>query len=235
MISALVPLRDAGGYRTRIWEVVRARLELEAPDVEIVVAEDDGVDPFNKCMAINTAARQASGDVLYILDSDTYVAAPYVYEAARLLADGGWTRPWHRKVKLSERQTLKILEQPTWDGTYDRKLRPDRINSYWAAPPLLITREMFDEAGGMDERYRGYGGEDNAFAMTLRRLGYGLCKRVPGEALHLWHPRRGDYGADRWDGQDEMWVNSHLDREYAKVRTAEEMRELIAHRSEVKA
>lgn len=233
MISALVPIRDATGERLRLWSLVRQMLEHEAPQIEIVEATDDGVDPFNKCMAINDAARRAAGDVLYVLDSDTYVPASRVLEAAALLADAGWTRPWSRKVKLTQKQTAKILACEGWDGTYDNSLRPEGITSYWSAPPLLLRRETFWDVGGMDERFRGWGGEDNAFGRALQRCGYGLVKRVYGDALHLWHPRLGKVGADMWAGQPEMWINRFLDAEYNQAGTEQKMRELIARRQEV--
>jgi len=233
VISALVAFRETGdGHRTRLWDFVRARLAHEMPEVEIVVGTDDGEDPFNKCLALNRAAARATGDIFYILDADTLVPAAQVREAAALLAAGGWSRPWRRKVKLAEGPTAAIIAQDPveWDGTWDTTVRPERVNAFWSAPPLMVTREMFDEAGGMDERYRGWGGEDSAFARTLWQLGHGLAKRAVGDCMHLWHPRLGTYGADRWPGQDQAFPNSALDKQYSQARSPRAMRELIAAR-----
>jgi glycosyltransferase involved in cell wall biosynthesis len=233
VISVLVAFRDTGdGERTRIWDFVRARLAHEMPDVEIVVGTDDGVDPFNKCMALNRAAAAATGDVFYVLDADTIVSAAQVYAALDLLGPDTWSRPWRRKVKLSQRQSEAIMAQDPaeWNGDWNRKTRPDRLNAFWAAPPVMVTRAQWDDVGGMDERYGGWGGEDVAFTRAMHQIGYGLPKRANGDALHLWHPRIGDYGADLWPGQDALWPNRELDHEYASARGAERMRALIQAR-----
>ena len=232
MISVLVALRDTNGARTRLWEFVRARLEHEMPDVEIVVGTDDGLDPFNKSLALNRAAAAATGDVFYVIDADTVVAGPQVYAAWDLLTPTTWSRPWRRKVKLSQRQTETILAQDplTWDGQWNRKTRPDRLNAFWAAPPVMVTREQWADVDGMDERYGGWGGEDVAFTRAMHQMGYGLPQRVNGDALHLWHPRIGDYGADLWPGQEALWPNRDLDKEYASAHGVDQMRELIASR-----
>lgn len=230
MISVLVAFRETGdGHRTRLWEFVRRHLEQEFPEAEIVEASDDGRDPFNKSMAVNTAAARATGDVFYILDSDCYIPADQVRAAAALLDQVGWSRPWKRKLRMYQHTTERVLEQGlgAWDP---RKEKAEHVNAFPFSPPLLLRRETYADVGGMDERYRGWGGEDTAFARVLWKMGYGLSVSPPGDCWHLWHPRLGVHGRDLWVGQDSLFPNSELDKQYNRARTPEQMRELIAQR-----
>lgn len=231
-VSVLVALRDDSPdqFRIRLWDFVRARLTVDHPDYEVVVASDDGLDPFNKCVALNRAAAQAAGEVFYILDSDSFVRPEQVRTAVAELE--GWSRPWTRKVKLNERDTATLLGRESWDGTLDALWirRAENRNSYWAAPPLLLTRDLFYAAGGLDERFRGWGQEDTAFAWALKALS-GPAQSVRGDCLHLWHPRIGKSGRDQWTGQEGFHTNRELAAAYRRAaRSPEAMQELIASR-----
>ena len=224
MISILTAFRDTtDGWRTRLWDAVRERLEVEIPEAEVVVRSDDGEDPFNKCVALNRAARDATGDVFYILDADCYVPGDRVRVALGMVTDG-WVKPWKRKFKLGREVTERLLR----DGleTYAGE-RPDKVNTFYAAPPFLLSAETYWDVGGMDERYRGWGGEDTSFGRSLWKTGHGFAETVPGECLHLWHPIGGQEGRKTWPGQSEVLPNRALDAEYNHAATEEQMREVI--------
>lgn len=230
MISVLAPFRETGdGWRTKVWGWVRARLEEDLPGIEIIECTDDGVDPFNKCMAVNRGAEVATGDVLYILDTDCYCPGRSVVAAYERLDRNDWARPWRRKLKLGERATVAIIS--TGLSAWDRKADPpEHINSFWCSPPLMLSRSTFEDVGGMDERYRGWGGEDTAFGRALWKSGHGFASNGADDCIHLWHPRLGDYGRDRWAGQESTKSNEHLDREYNAAHSREQIRALIARR-----
>lgn len=234
-VSVLVAFRESGdGERTRLWEWIRARLEAEHPDFEIVLGTDDGVDPFHKTLADNRAARGASGDVFYIADSDTWVTPSRLRAAVAGAATdrASWWRPWTEKLRVGERVTAELLARPEWDGSLDRlwwKTRENR-NSHWAAPPLVLSREAFEAAGGYDERFRGWGHEDDAFAHVLRGL-FGESVSIRGTAIHLFHPRIGRSGSDLWPGQTSREDNRALALRYRDAeRSPAKLRALLESR-----
>jgi hypothetical protein len=234
-LSILVAFRDADGTRTHLWEFIRAKLERELPEAEIIVASDDGEDPFHKTLAINRAARDATGDVLAIWDADTWVLPEKVREAASFVVEHPerWSRPWNTKLKLNEEATAHVLQLgETWDGTIDHKPfgKPENRNPFWAAPPLLLHRSAFDAVGGMDERFRGWGGEDVGFAHALNRL-VGKPRVFSSICIHLWHLRVERSGADLWPGQDDRTANAELLTRYVKANRPELMRELVSERT----
>lgn len=231
-LSVLVAFRDSGGPRTQVWELIRERFERMMPEVQVCVASDDGDEPFHKTLAINRAAKDATGDILAIWDADTWCDPEAIRAAAAHVRanPARWWRPWYVKLKLNEAATNHVLAAgASWDGEIEHKTfgRPESRNTYQYAPPMLLSREAFETVGGMDERFRGWGSEDLAFALALNKL-VGTGGHEKGNALHLWHPRIGRSGADLWAGQDDAAENKALAQRYRAARTPEQMRELLA-------
>lgn len=52
---------------------------------------------------------------------------------------------------------------------------------------IWVSRDRYRSVGGHDERYRGWGDEDNEFISHLSASGG--VSRTPGVLRHLWHPR----------------------------------------------
>ena len=52
---------------------------------------------------------------------------------------------------------------------------------------FAMRRDTFLKAGGFDERYRGYGGEDTDFGKTLDRAGIPIAWMKGGLAHHQYH------------------------------------------------
>ncbi len=51
-----------------------------------------------------------------------------------------------------------------------------------------MSRNTFIVAGGFDERFIGWGGDDDAFVHALETL-CGNYIKLGREVFHLWHPR----------------------------------------------
>src|ERR1035437_8821162 len=87
----------------------------------------------------------------------------------------------------------------------------------------IMPREAFITVGGMDERFRGWGGEDQAFLLALNIL-WGPYRNSPNNVYHLWHPKiiaaegidaKGKRSEIRaWDGQRVIRANDWLSWQY---------------------
>lgn len=60
------------------------------------------------------------------------------------------------------------------------------LTRFWSLN-FALTPSDWDEAGGFDEAYVGYGGEDTDFAQRLGRVGGGLVWVGGAVAHHQWH------------------------------------------------
>jgi len=231
-ISFLVAFRDADGARTRLWDFIRERTEIEFPDAEIIVGTDDGDDPFHKTLALNRAAREATSDIFVIWDADTWLSPDAIRAAAKQVneAPHRWVKPWQRKIKLNAAATEHVLSLGLeWDGTLNHRPfgSPEHSNTFWAGPPIVLHRSAWETVGGHDERFRGWGSEDESFAFALQRL---VGQPISGQratAYHLHHPRIGRSGRDAWPGQDLAQRNQELANRYRRARSPAAMRALV--------
>lgn len=233
-VSFLVAFRDVDGTRTRLWDLIRDKLEASFPDAEIVVGTDDGVEPFHKTLALNRAAAASSGSVLAIWDADTWIDDRLVNDAIEQVAADPhvWCRPYRDKLKMNAAATDAVLAQGVaWDGTPPLGFgKPEWRTTYRYAPPFVISRMLWDAVGGMCERFRGWGQEDEAFALAAERLfGQPRVPRAPATALHLFHERIGRSGNDRWGGQtpEHTLANRALLARYRQARTSKQMTALL--------
>ena len=80
-ISLLVPFRDNGEHRTRVWKWLRKYWVSHLHSVEVVLGRDDGF-PFSKAAAVNEAASRAKGRIFVILDADAYMDSRALQDCA---------------------------------------------------------------------------------------------------------------------------------------------------------
>lgn len=134
--------------------------------------------------SINAAARQAARDhptrdIFVLCDNDLIpdpVTFPLAIENAR--AHAGIT-PHNINRNIGEWATARYLEtgQVTdWEDT------TKGARSY-----VVITRDAFAAANGLDERFVGWGPEDASFIYSVTKQ-VGPMLHLDGVRLHLWHP-----------------------------------------------
>lgn len=216
-LSLLVPFRD-DGTRGRVADWVLSRWRQRLPGVEIIVASDDGNDPFCKSMAINRAAAQATGDVFGILDADVWLRARVVVAAVDLVARGRapWVIPANRTYRLTKDFTERLLAMDP-AANLPPVLPTDREREGTVVGGLVIfPRAAYIKVGGMDERFRGWGEEDCTWVRVLDTL-WGRHRVLAQPLLHLWHPRA--WSVDRepiWIGQTQR--NFDVSRAYRAAR-----------------
>lgn len=222
-VSFLIPFRDVDGTRTPAKEWILARWRHFYPDAEFVIEPDDGQDPFCKSMAVNRAAAKATGDVLVILDADTWVSTEAMQEGFNLLRGGvcAWFIPARRSLRLTESFSRWLLSMdPTGD-------LPRIVNNRQVVEQAggvvgfchIVPRAAFEAVGGMDERFRGWGGEDSCFVRSLDVVvgRHRVASRYP--LISLWHARPRAFRGRVWEGQTEAHgaLRRELGRRYMSV------------------
>lgn len=187
----LVPRRDDGGWRDRLWLYARKRLVEDFPDWPIFEGHhDDG--PFNRAAAINAAAKLAGDDweVAYITDSDTVAPPVALQVGAQLALDTGFMVNCHDlRVMMNERATRRIVTG-TADANADWR-KSSWVERIWYESPssgVMVSRELFERVGGFDEKFVGWGHEDSAFRYACETVTGGPMLRVAMDTYHLWHP-----------------------------------------------
>ena len=245
-ISLLVPFRTDHAERERNWRWLARYWRAELPGAEIVVGSDHGI-PFCKTHAVNEAFRRSTGDVVVILDADCYMSGETIQECARQIRDARlrghhlWFIPYRRFYRLTELSSRLLLDtdpasplrfgDPPPPGADDPPSPgAQSVGHRYGALIQVMPREAFIRAGGMDERFRGWGGEDSSFMHAVDTL-YGRHKTVNGPVYHVHHPTiRGKWAATRqWEGQDRPEMNDPISSKYeAALGDQAKMRRLIS-------
>lgn len=203
-ISMLIPFRDSTGERSRLIKYLVPKWQAHMPDAEIIVASDDGDNPFSKTIAVNNAYKQATTDILIMMDADCWVQPNVLRKGADIIKKrrAPWVRPCNKVLRINKNKTDFILQQNYLKRfPHISKDDCDRITPV-VGLVAMFTREGFEDIGGMDPRFRGWGWEDNAFNSLMDSV-YGKHLLMNYPVYHLWHPRfYSDNNKPVWEGQD---------------------------------
>lgn len=227
-ISIIVPFRDNGEHRTRVWNWLKEYWATNLPNAEIIVGTDDGF-PFSKSVAVNAAAKQARGKIFAILDADAYMDADRLKTVCdQLITDTNngkqtWAMPYERIYYLKREATEVLLDldptAPYWLSSPPSKWWIEQENPLYGHPfgamAMIMPRQAFQTVGGMDPRFRGWGSEDVSLLHALDTL-WGLHTVADNDLAHMWHERPGKTAATRkWVGQPDFGpINSRLGFRY---------------------
>jgi len=184
--SIIVPWRTDKGFRQTVWDWNKERWTTLFPEAEIIEG-DSGHVIFSRGASRNRAAERASEDLLVIVDADTAINSSAVEIALSNVKDhGGWVIPYgsDRYYNLTAETTAELLRHDPAEPLEEPRVWEHKLTSWCGV--LVMARHAFDQAGRYDERFIGWGYEDNAFraAMDVRHP----HTREDSFAVHLWHP-----------------------------------------------
>lgn len=194
-LSIIIPYGNPGLDRRRddLFEFVYSWWSFYLPDSQIIthaVFDSDG--GFNRSASRNAAVAIADTRYLVIADADTICPPSALVQAFDYidaqLPYASWVLPYGNKnyYNLTKECTDNILNNgvkqqlPPEDLLiYDHKLQS------WAGI-LCMTKSAFDAVEGYDERFIGWGYEDNSFRLCMDTL-WSPHARIDSYCVHLWH------------------------------------------------
>ncbi len=229
-----MPFTSDGAERQAAWAWLERYWRWALPGAEVAVA-DDGGKPFSKSCSVNTAASSATGDVYVIMDADCYMDASALVSCAEdVRRNRSWWMPYRGMWRLGKEATQSLLETPP-EHQLRLGLPPIAADVQggseawkWSlssrdngALCQVIPARGFWHVGGMDPRFRGWGGEDSSFAMALDTLWAPRSLNDSVHAAHLWHARIGEGEGPRgrmWEGQSRPRTGVELRNRYTHCR-----------------
>lgn len=212
--SLIVPFKDDESTRGDNWHWCwrwwhRAVI---GRDFEVCLGGDSS-DPFNRSRARNNAYSKAKHDTIVIADADTVIDPSSLIKGLSMVSDGiaPWVIPYTTYYNLSEEYSVRLKmadgfllpNEKDLDFSYEHRILS------WAGI-LILSRDAFDSVGGYDERFEGWGWEDNAFRLKLD-MEYGEHQRCEGNAYHLWHPiaEADKFGAEQTNKNRRLYVSEY--------------------------
>lgn len=183
-VAVLVPRRAGDPYRDGVWAWVQQRWTDFLPSWRVYEGHHD-TGPFNRSAAINAAACSAGDwDVAVIADADSVASVDQLAGAARIALDTDqMTLAYDRYVYLSRNGTKQVMRGYAGDW---QPLREWEMTGTCSSM-VVVSRRLWDQVGGFDAGFVGWGFEDVAFSVACQSLTHGL-HRVTGPVFHLWHP-----------------------------------------------
>jgi len=219
-VTVVVPFRGGQVDREVAFEHTRAHLQHILPTARLVVADTDH-QPFNRAAARNAGVREAGAGIVVVCDADSLPEREPVEAAIEAAADGLLHLPYTIFSGLTREQTLRVLLQGLPLGDVGK---PDLVTTNSVGGVLVIDHDAWWEAGGQDEGFHGWGGEDVAFRHACDTL-LGQTVRHDGVLYGLWHPSE----MDRKSAQYRTNI-ARQNRYRGLRRNPRAMRQLIAER-----
>ncbi|TCR15998.1 galactosyltransferase-related protein [Streptomyces sp. BK205] len=231
-VRVIVPFRDRGpGMRLRnLLACLLALRDQSVPrsfyQVVVVETDDeprwrDSIKPradhylfahkpgdFNKSWAVNVGAVNAPGqtEILCVLDADALVDHDFIARnVARFHHPGTMGHLSYRDMWcLDESATSWAIEERLWGRAPQVDAQHLRAFVLRRPPGCCVwaRTSAFQRIGGMDERFEGWGGEDNDFAYRMDINS--AFDHYHDPLLHMYHPSS---AVLREDGE---LVNAHI-------------------------
>ncbi len=204
-VCILIPWRDVGcQHRTRALDHVQACYALDGWPVVIGKHSEE---PWCKATATDAAVAQTNADTFVIADADVWCTG-LADAVARVTAGATWAMPHRAVLRLTELATDRLVATGAADVT---KLTERAYLGVEGGGCVVLSRSVYEDCP-LDQRFEGWGQEDECWGMALRTL-HGPPVRVTAPLVHLWHPpqRR----ASRSRGSHDSW---QLRRRYAQAR-----------------
>ncbi len=171
--------------------------------------------PYSRSWAFNVAAREAHADCLIFHDNDMLVPREYASQILKYYRKGYEFINLKRFIfYFTKTHSANILSErrPFLDRS------PETIvQNLEAGGSFASDKDAYWEIGGFDERFVGWGGEDNEFwerANTRKVYPYGFLP-----IIHLWHSPQPEKHNDDKDSQK-------LHRKLSKIHVADRIQRL---------
>lgn len=149
MYSIIIPYRDREKHLSTL---LPRLIELFSDEeYEIIVSEQGNNEKFNSAIVQNIGVKFSKGNVLIFHDVDWYPSNNVSYEF-----DGTAVYPYNKAIFLNKNGGLR----PTWDIPKGYR-HFEKDASAHVGGVIIVSREQFDEVGGWNPLYVGWGKEDN--------------------------------------------------------------------------
>jgi len=198
------------------------RLEgpLPHPRARVVFAYNPG--HINKSWGLNLAFRCSRSPVLAFGDADVLVGRALEDCLTYLSGTYQAIKPYRRLVELTPEESRRVrggdydfAPARTADAQSQRETQGERL--CYAGGLFLVQRHVYAAMGGWDERFRGWGGEDDALSYRLERARVPALELDTRPAVHLHHERK----VDDTFGQPHYAANRDLLHRYRRYSDAE--------------
>ncbi len=141
---------------------------------------------FSKAKMVNRSVEAADRRLLIMLDGDRILPSNYFTNQLRSHHPGQiiTTRRLYKLARLYDIASIERGDVIKHEDFRDPANTPGKKNLF--SGNVIMTKDDFLRAGGMDEAYTNYGCADLDFSMQVEKVGL-TPVYTEDEELHLWH------------------------------------------------
>lgn len=181
-VTITYPFRPRCEWRAKTFPLVQRAYSDILPSVKQITV-DTAHQVFNRAAARNECVKRAGDGVVVIADADIIPNREALLSAIAAARAGGFHLGYDYYRALMRESTERLLAR----GGDPSKLPVSHDSTDSTAGIIVIRTDEWWRAGGMDERFYGWGWEDSAFACQVRTF-LGPLTWHKGTVHHLWHP-----------------------------------------------
>jgi glycosyltransferase involved in cell wall biosynthesis len=163
--------------------------EILLDNIEFLEAYPKGVEDFkyNKAHMAHAAVEKSKGEVLVFFDADVKIEIKTLKMAISAVCRDTyrWAAPNTHVLRLTEEETVQHLS-----GNLSLKYKNAPYIGQDCGGLFVMSKDFWQEIGGFDVRFVGWGGEDSA--LSILACAYSKPWRPKDTTIlwHLWHPEQ---------------------------------------------
>lgn len=206
-ISCIISYKQVDKYRQHnLDNVIRHISNFKLDNLEIIVVEQDAYEKFdstpykntkkifiyndgefNKGWGYNVGAKESSGDVLFFCDCDIILPEEFFINSIKKLNTHDVVDTHSIIASYDEENTVNLINSNFKSYQDLHKNVVDTVLISGGA--FLIKKQIYLDIHGFDERFIGWGYEDCAFDLKLKKLNINVCRLQGQFCFHLYHHR----------------------------------------------
>ena len=153
---------------------------------------------FNRSWGFNLATKLANTNILFFADSDMIVPQKSIIECTNLLIDDvlDSVKPFNKLIDLNSNQLRELdVTQDVCNIVLEKgENNPLRGGWGYGSGIVAYTKKALEKIHGWDERFEGWGGEDDVQYQKTRLLL--RSKMLNYKCYHLYHTRGKNNGTN---------------------------------------
>ena len=154
-------------------------------EFDVILGDHEG--DFNRSAARNSGVENSNSEIAVIIDADNYIPINQIWSAIKVATRiNALVKPFTWFGYLTEESTDLFYETYSAMLDFDPEyIQPPQKDFTGGA--YVMKKELWQDLGGMDEGFIGWGAEDDAFHLLCKNNGLPV-RYVDGYDYHLFHP-----------------------------------------------
>lgn len=199
-INCIIPFKLSTQDRFDNLVTVLSYFKKFFPDIVVTIVEQDVVnkvrfnnvifipskEPFNKSLILNRATKLSTKDFILYWDADMIVQPEYLQQAVNKFDEVDVIKPYNYLSVYDVPISNSSMFRKTLDFKWFEKVRP-RPGCPFGGGIFGIRREKMIEIGGFFEEFLGWGCEDEAVSIKLKKMTQ--YYQTGNSGYHLYHSR----------------------------------------------